>query len=127
MMKHVLVVEDDHMLLKTIAMILKRQGYEVHQAANGKEAIGALQERDYDLVLTDIMLPYANGLELLGMIRGSNQHQKTPVVIVSAITNEDTLLEGFSLGADDYLKNPFVPGELVSRINRLLTIQREAS
>lgn len=126
-MKHVLVVEDDYMLLKIIAMILKRQGYEVYQARNGLEATEALRERDYDLVLTDIILPYTTGLELLGMMRNSRRHRRTPVVIVSAITNEDTLLEGFRLGADDYLKKPFAPGELVFRINRLLTAQREAS
>lgn len=126
-MKHVLVVEDDPMLSKIIAMILKREGYDVHRAGNGREAMEALREREYDLILTDIMLPHANGLELLGMIRGSRRHRRIPVVIISAVTNEDTLLKGFSLGADDYLKKPFAPGELVSRINGLLAIQREAS
>lgn len=121
MRRHILVIEDDPMLLETISMILKKRGYTVFEACNGKEAFAALEERDYDLILTDLMLPYANGLELLNKIKNDQRHKDSPVVIISAVDNEDIISEGFGSGADDYLRKPFVPGELVSRINRLLT------
>ncbi|ATL49103.1 response regulator [Chitinophaga caeni] len=122
-MKRILVIEDDALMLKTINLILRKQGYEVDLAENGKEAMNFLSSQQYDLVITDLMLPFANGLELVSKIRLNKEKHRVPVIIISAITHESSVTDGFDLGADDYLKKPFVPAELVSRVNRLIAAQ----
>ncbi|RAJ08488.1 response regulator receiver domain-containing protein [Chitinophaga skermanii] len=119
-MKKILVIEDDTLMLRTIELILKKQGYIVDLAANGKDAMTALTGNHYDLVITDIMLPFANGFELVSKIKNSSTNTNVPVIIISAITHESSITDGFELGVDDYLRKPFVPSELVLRVNRLI-------
>lgn len=118
-MKRILIIEDDEMLLHVIERILGREGYETHIARNGKEAIINLETNDYDLVITDLMLPFANGLELINKIRSSKQ-KHTPVIILSSMVHENTVTDGFEIGADDYIRKPFMPSELLFRIKRLI-------
>ncbi|UGU16495.1 response regulator transcription factor [Sinomicrobium kalidii] len=118
--KRILVIEDNLMMLRTLNLILTRQGYKVVEARNGKEALIALKEQRYDLVLTDLMLPYANGYEIIGRLRENIEQQEVPVIILSAIHDEEAVLDGFGMGADDYVKKPFTPGELLSRVSRLI-------
>ncbi|MCL4637828.1 MAG: response regulator transcription factor [Pseudosphingobacterium sp.] len=118
-LKRILIVEDDVLLLKTISVILKKNGFATTETANGKQALEAIKTTDFDLVLTDLMLPYANGFEIINNIKKESDH-RVPVVIISSAHTEETVLDGFDIGADDYLRKPFTPGELLSRINRLL-------
>ncbi|RBL91167.1 response regulator transcription factor [Chitinophaga flava] len=125
-MKRILVIEDDAFMARAIALILGKHGYSLTIAQNGKEAIKHMEESEFELIITDLMLPFANGLELLSRYKRSQPRKGTPVMILSAITNEKTVLDGFDLGADDYLKKPFAPSELVSRVNRLLEKKENA-
>ncbi|HVI45748.1 MAG TPA: response regulator transcription factor [Chitinophaga sp.] len=119
-MKRILIIEDDTFMARAVNLILGKQGYNITIAQNGKEAIGHMEGGDFDLIITDLMLPFASGLELLSRLKRNQLKKGTPVMILSAITNEKTVLDGFDLGADDYLKKPFAPSELVSRVNRLV-------
>ena len=117
-MKRILVIEDNQLLLKMINFILNKNGYNVTTAETGKEAIQALEQGQFDLIITDLMLPYANGFEIIDRIKLNKEQRPIPVIIISAVINEDTITAGFECGADDYIKKPFTPGELLSRVNR---------
>ncbi|WP_143307401.1 response regulator transcription factor [Chitinophaga vietnamensis] len=118
-MRHILLVEDDEFVCRTIEIILRKQGYNITIAKNGQDGLRFLQQGKFDLVITDLMLPYASGLELAGKIR-HELHSDVAILILSAITHEKTVTEGFDIGVNDYLKKPFNPAELTSRVNRLI-------
>lgn len=114
----ILVAEDEPLLLKTIEMRLKKEGYEVILAADGREAMQQIDAGQPDLIITDIMMPFASGLEIIGKVK-QNDAENIPVIILSAMGQENTVLEAFNLGADDYVTKPFSPNELVIRIKRI--------
>ncbi len=121
-MHKILYVEDEMLMQNIVDKILSREGYLVDVASNGKEAMEKLNENnfDYSLVITDIMMPYSNGFEILSKIKNQNTDKKIPVIVVSSVGNEDAILEAFKLGADDFLKKPIMAGELLIRIKRLI-------
>ncbi|SKA44081.1 Response regulator receiver domain-containing protein [Chitinophaga eiseniae] len=121
-MYKILVIEDDEVMPKIIERILHKEAYQLDHVVNGKEAIKKLEETNYgyDLIITDIMMPYANGFEILSRVKGRKEGKPIAVIIVSNAGNEDMILEGFKLGADDFLKKPVIPGELLIRVKRLL-------
>lgn len=114
----ILVAEDEPLLLKTIQMRLKKEGYEIITAANGKEALNLITSENPDLIITDIMMPYSSGLEIIAEVKQNNK-LNIPVIILSAMGQEQTVLEAFNLGADDYVTKPFSPNELCLRVKRL--------
>jgi DNA-binding response OmpR family regulator len=115
----ILVAEDEPMLLKTIELKLKKEGYEVITTADGREAIAKIAEVQPDLVITDIMMPYASGLEILSIVK-KNTERQIPIIMLSAMEQEKVVMEAFDLGADDYVTKPFSLNELVIRIKRLM-------
>lgn len=117
-MKSILIIEDDQILLETMDAILSLRGYLVSLARNGKEALEKISTNRYDLVLTDLMLPYSNGLEIISKLNQGDK--KTPVIIISSSHSEESIQDGFNIGADDYIRKPFTPSELLLRITRLL-------
>jgi DNA-binding response OmpR family regulator len=119
-MPNILVIEDDDIMLKAIRNILNKDGFNVVTAQNGKEAFEMLDTATYDIVLTDLMMPYANGLEVVSKIRNDNEKRGVGIIVVSSVGNEETITEAFRLGADDYLKKPIMAGELLIRIRKLL-------
>lgn len=114
----ILIAEDDAMMMASIKYQLKKEGYFVSTANNGREAMIAFEKENPDLVVTDIIMPLTSGLEFIGFIRSSYKH--TPVLVLSALDEEDTVIEAFNLGADDFLTKPVKPGELSVRVKRLL-------
>ena len=116
----ILVAEDEPMLLKTIELKLKKEGYEVITTADGREAVAKIEEMDPDLVITDIMMPYVSGLEIVAIVRKKN-NKRIPIIMLSAMEQEKVVMEAFELGADDYITKPFSLNELVIRVKRLMT------
>lgn len=115
----ILIAEDEAMMLAALQKNLEDDGYEVIVATDGQEAIELFQNHTPDLVVTDILMPYATGLELIATIR-SHSEPNTPIIVLSAMGQEATVLEAFNLGADDFLTKPFNPTELSLRVRRLL-------
>lgn len=115
----ILVVDDDIVMLKVIEKQLTNSGFTVVSAIGGSEAIEALDGFSPDLIITDILMPHTSGLELIGIIR-SMYGTKTPILVLSALDEEDTVLEAFNLGAEDFLTKPIKPGELSLRVKKLL-------
>lgn len=118
-MKRILVVEDERMMRKVIEFRLKKDGYDVYAVEDGKEACAKFEEIQPDLVLTDIMMPYVSGLELIDFIR-NKKASNTPIIMLSAVGLEKTVVEAFELGADDFITKPFSPEELTIRVKKHL-------
>ena len=111
---HVLLVEDEQQLLALTEALLDERGYEVTTAKDGESALEALRQTTFDLVILDLNLPDLDGLEVLSSFRENSQ---VPVIIVSARTDGKDRIDAFDRGADDYLTKPFLPKELLARMN----------
>lgn len=114
----ILVVEDDILLLKTLEFKLIKEGYIVVTLKNGFDAIEYLKENEPDLIVTDIMMPFINGLEIISFVRNEKK-SKVPIIVLSSAGLEKTVLEAFQLGADDFVTKPFSPNELSIRIKKI--------
>ncbi len=119
-MPNILVIDDDTIMLKAIKNILNKDGFDVIMAKDGKEAFELLDNADYDIVVTDLMMPYANGLELVSKLRNDDTKRKVGIIVVSSVGNEETITEAFRLGADEYIKKPIMAEELIARIRKLI-------
>jgi signal transduction histidine kinase len=123
----ILVAEDNADMRKLMHFLLGRE-FRVRLAANGREALEAVREREPELVLTDIMMPEMSGVELCRELKGNPATSTIPVVLVTSKAERATKVEGLELGADDYVTKPFHPRELVARVRslvRLRVLQRE--
>jgi DNA-binding response OmpR family regulator len=117
-MSRILVVEDDPDIALMLAEDLRMDGYEVEVADNGRSAAARGQEPGWDLILLDVMLPHKDGFEVCRQLRRSGI--RTPVILLTARSQEAEKLLGFELGADDYVTKPFSPPELRARIGAVL-------
>jgi len=120
----ILVCEDEEMLLTSLEFRLRKQGFEVIRATDGQEAKDKVQSEMPDLVIADIMMPHVSGLELTTFIR-NEMKSAMPIIMISALGNDDTVLEAFQLGANDFISKPFKPIELVLRIKKIFQEQQE--
>jgi two-component system sensor histidine kinase/response regulator len=112
----VLVVDDQPSNLRIISALLSRQGYSVYTAESGEEALQRLEQQSSDLVLLDMMMPGMDGFELLDEIRANPAWSGLPVVFLTAAHDRDLLLRAFDSGAVDYVTKPFMPEELLARV-----------
>jgi two-component system, OmpR family, response regulator len=113
----ILVVDDDGQILDLVARFLRGNGFTVHTARDGREMNERLSEHGADLIVLDLMLPGANGLELCRELRRTSS---VPVVMLTAKGEEIDRIVGLEVGADDYLPKPFNPRELLARVNAVL-------
>jgi len=113
----ILIAEDDELILRTIEHKLIKEGHTVILTRNGKEAIEKISELDLDLVVTDIMMPFASGIEILSAMHTIGK--KKPVIVLSSMGQEEVVTDAFDLGASDFMVKPFSPNELLLRIKRL--------
>ena len=117
---NLLVCEDDPMTLKAIEHRLKRDGYNIFTAVDGQQAKEILASNsNIDIILTDIHMPQVTGLDLVRTVR-NDMKLTIPIVILTRIGLEDTVMEAFQLGADDYITKPFNPEDLSLRIKKQL-------
>jgi two-component system phosphate regulon response regulator PhoB len=116
----ILVVDDEPDIAALVAYHLARESYRVRTAATGPEAIAALEAETPDLVVLDLLLPGMSGLEVLTEIRGRAELERIPVILLTALREEQQRIDGLALGADDYVAKPFSPRELVLRVGAVL-------
>lgn len=123
----ILVVEDDKEIQELITYFLTKEGYEVDRASDGLEGLKLLKENKNDLVVLDLMLPNLDGKNFTKIVRDISSEYGEPVIIMlTAKTEMEDVLDGLEIGADDYMKKPFDPRELVLRIKKFLkTTDRE--
>lgn len=120
MSKKVLVVEDEAEIRQLISLHLKRDGFEVHEVADGEGALKSLSDNEFDIVLLDWMLPQMSGVEITKWMRGQRHLKKTPVLMVTAKVDPEHVAAGLDAGADDYLPKPFDTLVLKARVNALM-------
>lgn len=121
----ILVADDDEALLNMIAFKLKKENFgEIFTATDGKTARQIVEEETPDIIVTDILMPYCSGLELISFVR-NELHRNTPIITLSVVGLEDTVLEAFELGANDFMSKPFNLPELLIRIRRAMALVRD--
>ncbi len=116
----ILVVDDETDLLDLIEYNLHKEGFKVLKAENGEEGIKAAKEHRPDLILLDIMMPKMDGLEAVEIMRKDEELQKTPIIFLTARSDEKTEIDGLNKGGDDYITKPISTTKLVSRIKAVL-------
>lgn len=116
----ILIVEDDVAIARLMQLNLKAAGFEARCCAHGHDAMDLLQEKRWDLVILDRMLPGTSGMQLLRMIRRQSSESPVSVLMVTALGQTAERVQGLNEGADDYLPKPFEPEELVARVRALL-------
>jgi DNA-binding response OmpR family regulator len=116
-MQRILVIEDEKEMARGLKDILEYDGYEVLTAETGKEGVQAASRREPDCIILDLMLPDISGYEVCEQIR---QKLKTPILMLTARSQDHDKIRGFKVGADDYLTKPFSVGELSARVMALL-------
>jgi len=117
--KKIVLAEDNSILSLLLKFKLEKEGYKLFMAANGKEAIELIEEHNPDLILTDIMMPFISGLEVISHLR-NKLNSLTPIIVFSAAGQEEIVLKAFDLGATDFMSKPISPNELVIRVKRIL-------
>jgi DNA-binding response OmpR family regulator len=113
----VLVVDDEDAIRDAVAYVLRSDGNEVEVATTGGDAVAAVRERPFDLVLLDVMLPDITGVEVARRVRAESD---VPIIMITARSSETDLVLGLEAGADDYVTKPFSVHELVSRARAIL-------
>lgn len=114
---HILAVDDEAMIRELIRKYAEFQGYTVDEAQDGMEAVEKCRKNDYDLIIMDVMMPFLDGFSAVREIRKTKD---TPVIMLSARTEEFDRIHGFEAGVDDYVTKPFSPRELMLRIDAVL-------
>jgi two-component system KDP operon response regulator KdpE len=121
--RRVLVCDDELQILRALKVVLREAGFEVEAAATAQEALDAAAVRPPDAAIIDLMLPDGSGVEVCRQLRSWSD---MPIVVLSAIGDEDQKVEALEAGADDYVTKPFGPRELVARLNAVLRRAGEA-
>jgi DNA-binding response OmpR family regulator len=113
----ILVVEDESSIAEVVSLYLKRAGFRVQVASDGKQAMSAFQHQQPDFVILDLMLPEVDGLTLTRWLR---DRSNVPIIMLTARRAEADRIAGLEMGADDYVVKPFSPQELVSRVRAVM-------
>jgi len=116
-MPRVLIVEDDSDIVENLTILLQDEGYYVCQASSMEQAMKTLSTENIDLVLLDITLPDGNGYSVCTAVK---RQTNAPVIFLTAMADESSIVTGFQLGADDYITKPFKPMELICRVRNAL-------
>ena len=117
--RHILVIDDEPHIRRVLSAILGGQGYEVTTASDGSEGLREIGD-SVDLVILDLMMPGASGLEILSKIRTDPERSETPVIILTAKGQDTDREAAIAGGADDFMTKPFSPKKLLARIEEIL-------
>lgn len=120
----ILVVDDEERIRRLLKMYLEREEYNIEEAENGDEALEMALNKDYDLIILDIMMPGIDGVEVCKQLR---EKKATPVIMLTAKGEEANRVQGLEAGADDYIVKPFSPREVVLRVKAILRRSSQTS
>ena len=119
-MAKVLIIEDDAHIWKMIEYKLKKEKHDLTWANDGLKAMEVLESTKPDLIISDIMIPYMDGLQILAKIKTMDNLKDIPVIMLTSKAQEADIIKGLELGAYDYMAKPFSPAELILRVNKAL-------
>ena len=117
-MAKVLVIDDDMVMLNAINHILSKNGYDVETANNGKEGLEKIEGYDFDLVITDIIMPHHNGLAILSKVRSNPMKRELKVIAMSSAGNVAIKNEAINLGAVEFMTKPIIPHYLLEMVKK---------
>jgi DNA-binding response OmpR family regulator len=120
----VLVIDDDPVILELLRVNFEIEGFDVICATDGEEGFRRAQADHPDVVISDIMMPRRDGLQLLNDLKSDPETQGLPVILLSAKAQRNEVQQGLDMGADDYITKPFDPLELIDRLNAVMTRPR---
>lgn len=120
----ILVVDDDKMMLETIAHSLKADGYEIITAADGVKALEIIEEKELNLIISDIMMPNMSGLGLLSIMK-QFYYNRIPVILISSLDKGEIILSALGMGAEDFIVKPLNFTELSLRVKKVLNNQEK--
>lgn len=122
-MERIMIIDDDDLVLKIVAKLLQKEGYTVLSGSNGRDAMHIIQQtkEKINLIITDIMMPYSSGFEVISTLKKDPQYQHIPVIIITSNGNESAITEAYKLGVEDFLKKPLLPKELLARVKKVFS------
>jgi DNA-binding NtrC family response regulator len=115
-MKKILVVDDDRVVLTSCKRILDSEGYEVSLTSSVKEALEKLEEKKFDILLADVIMPEYDGMYLIGNVRENLPH--LPILVMSGYPTPETISSGIRMGATHFIAKPFTPDELITAVHK---------
>ena len=124
--RKVLIADDEPDIRELLQYNLSAEGFEVLQAKNGDEALDLARKQKPDLILLDVMMPKKSGIEVCQLLRGQADFRNTLIVMLTALSDDGSVIKGLETGADDYIGKPVSPKVLISRINALLRRHQKA-
>lgn len=119
-MSKILIVDDEKDLIDTLSFRLEAAGYEVVSAKNGQEALSQVKAQRPDLILLDVMMPILDGCQVCRMLKFDEKFRNTPIIMLTARSQDKDKLTGHEVGADDYVTKPFDSADLLAKIKKLL-------
>jgi len=127
MRDRVLIVDSEILINKFLESRLSKENMDVDVAFDGMQAVEKIKKNKYDLILTDLMLPYVAGVELIMNIKKSEYNHETPVVVLSSLTADDVIVDVLSIGAQDYIIKPFSINVVLAKIKQLIQLNKTAA
>ncbi|MGI4864281.1 MAG: response regulator transcription factor [Janthinobacterium lividum] len=122
-MSAILIVDDEPNIVMSLEFLMRKNGYQVGIARNGTEALAAIDQTPYDLVLLDVMMPDVDGYQVCRHIRESPARAATKVIFLSAKSQSADVQQGYAAGADLYIPKPFSTRQLMDKVRELLTLK----
>lgn len=119
---NVLVVDDVPLNVRLVTKMLSRFNFTIRTAANGLEALEAVQQQKPDLILLDVLMPLMDGFEMLKILRANPETEKIRVVILSALNTNEDIVKGYNLGANDFITKPIIMAKLVNCVDTQLQL-----
>lgn len=119
----ILIVDDTSKNIQVVALILNEEGYSLGFATDGQKALNAVEEKNYDLILLDVMMPIMDGFETCVRLKANPKTVNIPIIFLSAKTEEESISKGFELGGVDYVTKPFNKSELLARVKTHLELK----
>ncbi|WP_046242486.1 response regulator transcription factor [Hymenobacter terrenus] len=119
-MPHVLIVDDEPNIVMSLEFLMRKNGYQVGIARNGTEALAAIAQTPYDLVVLDVMMPDVDGYQVCQQLRQQPNQAGTKVIFLSAKSREADMQKGYEAGADLYVPKPFSTRQLMEKVRELL-------
>lgn len=119
-MKNILIIDDDQIIQKVLSKVLLQKGYVVESGSDGGVGVAKLDLMQYDLIVTDIMMPHLNGFEFIDAIKKHPNAQNARLIVISSVTHEASIRDSIQLGVDLYLPKPITIQDFLTKIEELL-------
>ena len=120
MKRHVLVVDDEDLIRQIISIILKSEGYKVVEAVSGHDALNKMSDKQFGLVITDLLMPRMNGIEFIKQLRSESAHRTVPIIMLTSGFSDSKKKEAEIAGVNDWIAKPFIRQQLLQSVRKFM-------